>query len=154
VNGGRRWKRCFTSTEVHSFYSALGTGSLVKENLAASLRKSITEGRLLPGQRVIEGKWAHEFGVAQASVREAINLLISESFLVKDAGRSARVVRYTEQDVQQIYEVRNALESRAAFLACQWRADLRSVEAAVDRMAAAVDAGDVHTSLRAIFAFM
>jgi DNA-binding GntR family transcriptional regulator len=145
VNGGRRWKRCFTSTEVHSSYSALGTGSLVKENLAASLRKAIAEGRLLPGQRVIEGKWAREFGVAQASVREAINLLISEGFVVKDAGRSARVVRYSEQDVQQIYEVRTALESRAAFLACQQRADLQSVEAAVDQMAAAVDAGDVHT---------
>jgi DNA-binding GntR family transcriptional regulator len=117
----------------------------VKESLAASLKSAITEGRLLPGQRVIEGKWAREFGVAQASVREAINLLISEGYLVKDAGRSARVVRYTEQDVQQIYETRTALEGMAAFLACQRRADLLNVAVAVDRMASAVDSGDVRT---------
>src|SRR5947209_3885216 len=82
VNGGRRWTRCFTSTEVHSFSNLLGTGSLVKESLAASLKNAITEGRLVPGQRVVEGKWAREFGVAQASVREAINLLISEGYVV------------------------------------------------------------------------
>lgn len=143
MSGGRRWKRCFTPTKIHSSSNALGAGSLVKENLAASLKSAITEGRLLPGQRVVEGKWARDFGAAQASVREAINLLISEGFVVKDAGRSARVVRYTEQDVQQIDEVRMALEGRAAFLACRQRADLRSVEAAVDGMAAAMKSSDL-----------
>ena len=128
---------------MYSSSNALGAGSLVKENLAVSLRSAITEGRLLPGQRVVEGKWAREFGAAQASVREAINLLISEGFVVKDAGRSARVVRYTEQDVQRIYEVRTALEGMAALLACQRRSDLQSAEAAVDGMAAAVKSGDL-----------
>jgi DNA-binding GntR family transcriptional regulator len=107
----------------------------------------------LPGQRVTEGKWAREFGVAQASVREAINMLISEGYVVKDAGRSARVVRYTEQDVQQIYEARTALEGMAAFLACQRQADLMSVEAAVDRMAAAVDSGDVRNLIESDLRF-
>ncbi len=117
----------------------------MKESLAASLKSAITEGRLLPGQRVIEGTWAREFGVAQASVREAINLLISEGYVVKDAGRSARVVRYTERDVRQIYETRIALEGMAAFLACRRRADLLNVEAAVDGMAAALNSNDVRS---------
>ncbi len=65
------------------------TGSLVKEHLAGQLKDAIVQGRLSPGQRVVEGAWAREFGVAQASVREAINLLITEGFLVKSAGRSA-----------------------------------------------------------------
>lgn len=54
----------------------------------------------------METVWPQEFSVAQASVREAINLLITEGVPVKDAGRSARVVNYREQDVRRIYEVR------------------------------------------------
>src|SRR5215471_7455847 len=89
-------------------------GALLKEHLAARLKQAITSRRLAPGERVIEGKWAKEFGAAQASVREAINLLIAEGFLVKDAGRSARVVNYREQDIVHIYEVRAAMEGLAA----------------------------------------
>ena len=62
--------------------------------------------------------------MAQASVREAINLLITEGFLVKDAGRSARVPRYTQSDIDRIYQVRGALEALAARLAAEARADL------------------------------
>jgi DNA-binding GntR family transcriptional regulator len=75
------------------------TGTLLKENLADALKKAIFEGRLSPGQRVVEATWSAEFRVAHASIREAINLLIGEGFLVKDAGRSARVVNYQERDV-------------------------------------------------------
>ena len=42
---------------------------LVKEQLAVQLKQAIIQGRLRPGQRVVEGAWAREFGVAQASVR-------------------------------------------------------------------------------------
>lgn len=114
------------------------TGSLVKEQLAARLREAIVQGRIAPGERVIEGKWAREFGVAQASVREAINLLIGEGFLAKDAGRSARVTKYTEQDVQRIYELRGVLEGLAARLVTARRADLGQMEAALEGMEAAI----------------
>jgi DNA-binding GntR family transcriptional regulator len=122
---------------------SLGPGALVKENLASALKQAITEGRLAPGERVIEGKWAKEFGAAQASVREAINLLIAEGFLVKDAGRSARVVNYREQDIVHIYEVRAAVEGLAAQLICTRSSDLSAVEAAFDRMAKAMAAHDM-----------
>jgi DNA-binding GntR family transcriptional regulator len=111
--------------------------TLLKENLATALRQAILDGRLVPGDRVVEGRWAKEFGVAQASVREAINLLIAEGFLIKDAGRSARVVIYREKDIADIYEVRAAIEGLAAQLACSNRADLSQVEAALDAMSAA-----------------
>src|SRR5436305_9644582 len=115
---------------------------MLKAELAGFLKSSILSGRLLPGERVIEGTWAREAGVAQASVREAINLLITEGFLVKDAGRSARVPRYTQSDIDRIYQVRGALESLAARLATQPHADLAEAEQALDRMSAAADAGE------------
>ncbi len=127
--------------------------SLLKENLAAALKQAIVDGRLIPGHRVVEGRWAKEFGVAQASVREAINLLIAEGFLIKDAGRSARVVIYQEKDVADIYEVRAAMEGLAAQLACSNRADLSQVEAALEAMSAAVEKRAMKTLIQSDLEF-
>jgi DNA-binding GntR family transcriptional regulator len=129
------------------------TAGLLKEHLAAQLKCAIVDGRLMPGQRVVEGAWAREFGAAQASVREAINLLISEGFLVKSAGRSARVPRYSEKDVGQIYEVRGALEGLAARLASGAKADLAMMESALTRMEEASARGDVRGLVDADLAF-
>jgi DNA-binding GntR family transcriptional regulator len=128
-------------------------GALVKEHLAGALKHAIMQGRLLPGQRVIEGKWAMEFGVAQASVREAINLLISEGFLVKDSGRSARVVNYREQDVVELYQVRGSLEALAAHLAAAGQPDLSRLESAYEAMKHAADQGDMRALIERDFDF-
>ena len=68
-----------------------------------------------PGVRIVEGTWGRKLGVAQASVREAINILAHEGFVTKASGRSARVVSLSEQDVLQLFDLRGALErSRGA----------------------------------------
>ncbi len=126
---------------------------LVKEQLAVALKEAILRADLNPGQRIIEGKWAREFGVAQASVREAINLLIGEGFLVKDAGRSARVVRYSHQDMVHIHEVRAALEGMAAQLAAAHKADLSHMEAALQHMNEAILQQDVSGVIRSDLEF-
>src|ERR1700761_2706206 len=90
------------------------SGSLVKSALANRLRDEISSGALPPGVRIIEGTWGRKLGVAQGSIREAINLLAQEGFVVKVSGRSARVVNLNEQDVLQLYELRGAIEGLAA----------------------------------------
>ena len=127
--------------------------ALVKEHLASKLKQAIMQGRLVPGQRVVEGKWASEFGAAQASVREAINLLISEGFLVKDAGRSARVVNYGEQDVIELYQVRGALEALAAHLAASNAADLSRMETAYSEMCLAAERSEMRALIERDFDF-
>ncbi len=127
--------------------------SLVKEHLARGIKDAIIAGRLSPGERVVEAVWAREFGAAQASVREAINLLITEGFLVKSAGRSARVTRYTQEDVESIYQVRGALEGLAAQLACAIKADLAPLEAALDQMEAAAAGGSIKELIEADLRF-
>jgi DNA-binding GntR family transcriptional regulator len=107
---------------------------LIKQSLATKLREEIIQGHLAPGQRIIEGHWARKFGVAQTSIREAINLLIGEGFVTKASGRSARVTSYTEEDIAQIYELRGALEGLAARLATQRRADLAPLQDALREM--------------------
>jgi DNA-binding GntR family transcriptional regulator len=110
------------------------SGSLVKSALANRLRDEISNGALQPGVRIIEGTWGRKLGVAQASIREAINLLAQEGFVTKVAGRSARVVKLNEQDVLQLYEIRGAVEGLAARLAANRRADAAKLQEMVDAM--------------------
>src|SRR6201996_1600927 len=108
--------------------------SLVKSALANRLRDEISSGALLPGVRIIEGTWGRKLGVAQGSIREAINLLAQEGFVTKVAGRSARVVYLHEQDVLHLYELRGAVEGLAARLAAARRADAGKLQETVDEM--------------------
>jgi DNA-binding GntR family transcriptional regulator len=107
---------------------------LRKDSVAGRLRAEIIAGRLAPGDRIIEGHWARVLGVAQASVREAINTLIQEGFVEKSAGRSARVTCLTASDIDQIYQLRAALEGLAARLTVERSADLSPLRQALDRM--------------------
>ena len=76
---------------------------LVKHTLAEGLRESILNGKIPAGTRIVEGCWARKYGVAQASVREAIQLLLDEGLAVKSAGQSARVVNLSEERIYVTY---------------------------------------------------
>ncbi|GAC1424654.1 MAG: GntR family transcriptional regulator [Acidobacteriaceae bacterium] len=115
--------------------------SLVKDALAERLRAEIVSGGLRPGVRIVEGTWARRLGVAQASIREAINILGHEGFVIKASGRSARVVNLSEEDVLQLYQVRGALEGLAARLAAERGAETAGLAEAVDGMRKAAREG-------------
>jgi DNA-binding GntR family transcriptional regulator len=110
------------------------SSSLVKSSLAKRLRDEISSGALPPATRIIEGTWGRKLGVAQGSIREAINLLAQEGFVTKVSGRSARVVSLNEQDVLQLYELRGAMEGLAARLAAARHADVAILQETVDAM--------------------
>ena len=114
---------------------------LVKHTVADRLRSEIASGALRPAVRIIEGTWARKIGVAQASVREAINLLAQEGFVTKASGRSARVISLSEADVLQIYEMRGALEGLAARLLAQRSRDVAPLEQALETMRRASQTG-------------
>lgn len=116
---------------------------LVKQNLAEQLREEILEGRIPPGAKIVEGTWARHYGVAQSSIREALNILMAEGFVTKWHGRSARVLNLSKQDVIQLYEVRGALEGLAAGLLAERQTPLTDLDALLAEMHQAVDANDV-----------
>ena len=120
--------------------SSLATNGLVKKTLADKLLAEIMNGTLPPGTRIIEVKWAQRFGVAQGTIREAINLLERDGFVTKEGGRSARVVNLTEKDVVQLYQMRGAVEGLAANLAAQVQPDFSILQAIVDGMRRAAKA--------------
>jgi DNA-binding GntR family transcriptional regulator len=127
--------------------SSLPTNGLVKHNLAERLRQEIMSGSLKPGMRIVEGKWAAKFGVAQGSIREAINILAQAGFVSKTSGRSARVIHLSEGDVAQIYQLRGAIEGLAARLAAEKQSSLKVLQATVDVMRESAGNGNLDALL-------
>jgi DNA-binding GntR family transcriptional regulator len=126
---------------------------LVKHALAERLREEIVSGALKPGSRIVEGTWGRKFGVAQGSIREAINILAQEGFVAKAAGRSARVVSLSEDDVLRLYELRSAIEGLAGRLAAEGKTDTAKLQETVDRMRRATKRGRAPELLDADLAF-
>ncbi len=116
---------------------------LLKQTVAARLREEILSGRLAAGERIVEGKWAAELGVAQGSIREALNLLALDGFVGKGAGRSARVISLSAEDVRDIYDLRVGLESQSARLLAEKRTDLTHLFQIVGDMETAAHSKDV-----------
>jgi DNA-binding GntR family transcriptional regulator len=106
------------------------------------LRDEIMSGALQPGVRIVEGKWAAKFGVAQGSIREAINILAQAGFVTKSSGLSARVIHFSEEDVAYIYQLRGAIEGLAARLAATAQPDLNVLQATLDVMRESASSGN------------
>jgi len=126
---------------------------LVKTQIADALRDRILQGDLQPGEIISEVHWGQRMGAAQASVREAINLLVTEGLVRKEPGRSARVTSLTREDVVQAYQVREVLEGLAARLLARQNSDLSSLEEAIEAMRGAALKGDLRGTIEADLTF-
>ncbi len=110
---------------------------LVKDNLAAYFRQEIVSGRLAPGEKIAEVKYAKLLKLSQTSVREAINILMAEGFVQKGSGRTARVTLLSYEDVTHSYELRAVLEGYCARIVAQNKSDLSELEQTLADMRAA-----------------
>jgi len=86
------------------------------------IRDRIRNGRLVPGQRLVEADLVRSSGASRSKVREALRRLESEGLLEIEEFRGASVKRLGQDQVRQIYCARMALEGLAAG-ECARRAD-------------------------------
>jgi DNA-binding GntR family transcriptional regulator len=122
------------------FEDAATTADAVYE----ALRQSILDGELSPGQRLRSDALANDLNVSRTPVREALRKLEAEGLV--DASRSGLVVRQlTEEDVTEIFVLREALEGMAARLAAEHatRAELDELRALVEDMETVAAGGDI-----------
>lgn len=89
----------------------------LREVVAGELRRMILDGRLAPGERLVEDRLAKLLGVSRNPVREAIRVLETEGFIDVPARRGAFVATLTEGLAADLFEVRLALEPLGARLA-------------------------------------
>lgn len=83
------------------------------------LRERITSGVLAPGDRLKERDLAEETGISRVPIREAMRILASEGFVTLNPRRGAVVARLEPEDLDEIYEVREALEVLESALAAR-----------------------------------
>lgn len=83
------------------------------ENIVQNLRDSIIVGRLNPGVRITETELAETMGVSRNVVREALLILANDGLIEKERNRYSKVVKYTKKDVEDIFQLRTALETTA-----------------------------------------
>jgi len=84
------------------------------EQTVAQLRRLILEGDLEPGVRLQEVELAAQLGVSRTPVREALRALSSQGLVEVLPNRGARVACWSDEDLDEIYELRVLLESHAA----------------------------------------
>ncbi len=85
--------------------------------VVSALRADIIDGRLAVGDRLKEDALAARFGVSRVPVREALQQLESEGFVVIEKFKGASVSPRSHQDVIELMQVRRGLEVLAATLA-------------------------------------
>lgn len=84
-----------------------------------TLRNAIITGELQPGERLMETQLGERLGVSRTPIREAIRKLELEGLVVMVPRKGAQVAQFTEKDIQDVLEVRGALEALAAKIACK-----------------------------------
>jgi DNA-binding GntR family transcriptional regulator len=115
----------------------------VKDNLAAYFRQEIISGRLAPGEKIVEVKYAKLLKLSQTSVREAINILLAEGFVQKGSGRTAQVTELTDADITHSYELRAVLEGYCARVMAHKKIDVGELEQTLSDMRSAVECHNV-----------
>jgi DNA-binding GntR family transcriptional regulator len=92
------------------------TGSSAGDRLVESIREDILRGVLPPGASVGQAEIAAAHGVSRIPAREALQRLAAEGLLELRGGSSARVPAMSVEDLQELYDLRIAIEPRASAL--------------------------------------
>lgn len=91
----------------------------LREVVCEALREAIRNGVLKPGERLMEIQLAEELGVSRTPVREAIRKLELEGYVVMMPRRGTYVASMSIRDINEIFEIRTALESLSNGLAAE-----------------------------------
>lgn len=121
-------------------------GQTLVDVALAALRRDLNEGVLAPGARIGLGETAAALGMSPIPVREALRTLASEGLVIALPQRGYRVPASTLEDLEDLYRLRLLLDPLATELAVPnlTDADLTAAEDALERLHAALVAGDWH----------
>ena len=110
-----------------------------------TLRQAILTGELKPGERLMEIHLANKLGVSRTPIREAIRKLELEGLVTMIPRRGAEVAQITEKSMNDVLEVRRALDALCVELACDriTPEELEQLKEACGAFEAAVKTGEV-----------
>jgi DNA-binding GntR family transcriptional regulator len=89
----------------------------LRQSVYEALVELVVEGRLQPGQHLVETELARQLGVSRQPVREALHRLEAEGWVDLRPNQGAFVHVPTDEEVDQLLDVRELLEVETARLA-------------------------------------
>lgn len=110
------------------------------ERVFQQLQDAIVRGELVPGSKITEPGLSRTYGISRGPLREAMRRLEAHRLIERVPHVGARVVKLSIQELLELFDVREALESMAARLAAEHMtaeeiAGLREVLALHERQA-------------------
>jgi DNA-binding GntR family transcriptional regulator len=123
------------------------------DQITRIIKEQIFNGDLRPGERVVEQKFARQFGVGQNAIREALIELAHLGFVRRVPNKGTYVTEVTPQDAVKIARVRRALEGLAIELILERMAteklDISSAAELLNRMRQLLKKGDMEAFYQA-----
>jgi DNA-binding GntR family transcriptional regulator len=89
------------------------------EGLTSALRGRILDGDLPPGSRLVEREITEAHRASRPTVRSALHNLAAEGLVTLEAHRGASVAAFTPRTLEELFELRTALEVEATRIALQ-----------------------------------
>jgi DNA-binding GntR family transcriptional regulator len=86
----------------------------LRENAYELIKRMILKGYFKPGERLIENQLSKKFGVSRTPIRESIRKLAAEGLVEITPKAGTKISKLTKNDIDEIYEIRDVLESLAA----------------------------------------
>jgi DNA-binding GntR family transcriptional regulator len=117
----------------------------LRQSVYDALVELVVAGRLRPGQHLVETELARQLGVSRQPVREALHRLEAEGWVDLRPNQGAFVHVPTDQEVDELLDVRELLEVETARLAARvaTAGQLARLRVICHDGEAAVEAGDI-----------
>lgn len=87
------------------------------ELAVVELQQLIYSGKYLAGEHLLEEQLSEQLGISRSPLREALRILAQRGILEQLPRRGVRVISLSEQEILEIYSLREALERFAVELA-------------------------------------
>jgi len=95
------------------YFEDLGSYLSLKDRVYQNIKSQIIIGTLKPGTRLREEELSKAMNISRAPIREAFNRLEKEGFVSIIPRKGAAVSKITAQSIEDIFEIRESLESLA-----------------------------------------
>lgn len=98
----------------------------LKQHAYEVIRQKLLNGEFPPGGRLSDEALSKELGISRSPIREAISQLSTEGLVVHKPRSGAYMRQPSQQELAELYDIREALEAKAAAMAAE-RMDDREI---------------------------
>ena len=110
--------------------------STLREWAYSQIREMIVTGALAPGAVIREGDLCAQLEISKSPLREALRQLHQEGLIDTVSNKGSTVATLSEQDIEEIYQLRTAVESLSVRLACERHRpeDIAALRASIQKL--------------------